>query len=144
VDDLEWPGASVQLTIAKGPDRISLHSEGLEMGSLKVTHRLATHSHTFYNSAVCARALLYTRVCPLSLRLSDFLVSSYGNSLFFSVRLGSEVFLLCVMLTGLRPVTKIELDMAHDKYSGQLLQCTPKGHTFKTLKPSLLLSCPEP
>mmetsp|Transcript_11437 Transcript_11437/g.19543 ORF Transcript_11437/g.19543 Transcript_11437/m.19543 type:complete len:309 (-) Transcript_11437:31-957(-) len=52
VDDLEWPGASVQLTIAKGPDRITLHSEGLEMGSLK-----------------------------------------------------------------------IELDMAHDKYSGQLLQC---------------------
>mmetsp|Transcript_7077 Transcript_7077/g.14282 ORF Transcript_7077/g.14282 Transcript_7077/m.14282 type:complete len:320 (-) Transcript_7077:278-1237(-) len=54
-DELEWPGASVQLTVAKQPDRVSFHSEGLEIGSLKIDLDMA---HDKYSGQLlkCAEA----------------------------------------------------------------------------------------
>jgi hypothetical protein len=36
VDDLEWPGAAVKVSITRSPDMVSFASTGAEVGSLEV------------------------------------------------------------------------------------------------------------
>lgn len=49
VDDLEWPGAAVKVSITRKPDMVSFASTGAEVGSLEVRVQRAptcpSHTH---------------------------------------------------------------------------------------------------
>mmetsp|Transcript_33985 Transcript_33985/g.64937 ORF Transcript_33985/g.64937 Transcript_33985/m.64937 type:complete len:188 (+) Transcript_33985:319-882(+) len=45
VDDLEWPGASVNVKIGRTPDRLGFEAQGVDVGKLEVDVDMAHHTY---------------------------------------------------------------------------------------------------